>query len=158
MPFSARLCLTPDAYRKIAAWAVLSFLLNLAWEMAQLPLYVIPRVTNMPDLAYAVLHCTAGDVLIAVGGFVLALFALEDPGWPSTRPWPGLAIATLYGLGYTAYSEWYNVYQAGNWRYSPDMPLLFGLGVAPLLQWTLLPGLTALISRRTMAHAVRDAS
>ena len=40
---------------------------------------------------------------------------------------------------FTAWSEWYNVYRAGNWAYAAGMPLILGIGVSPLLQWIVLP-------------------
>jgi hypothetical protein len=54
----------------------------------------------------------------------------------------GGTVATLVGLAYTAFSEWQNVYQDANWSYAPAMPLLFGIGLAPLLQWIVIPPLS----------------
>ena len=42
-------------------------------------------------------------------------------------------------VAFTAWSEWYNVYRAGNWGYTASMPLIFGIGLSPLLQWLILP-------------------
>src|SRR3990172_10968873 len=112
----------------VLVWAALSFALNLAWEVVQLPLYTIAESGTTPQLAYAVLHCTLGDVIIASGSFVLAGLLLRAPDWPSSRPWPGIAIAMASGLLYTAYSEWNNVYVAGTWAYTAAMPLVFGIG------------------------------
>lgn len=131
----------------ILVWAALSFALNLVWEVVQLPLYAIAESGTASQLAYAVLHCTLGDVIIAAGSFVLAGFLLRAPDWPSSLPWPGIAIATASGLLYTAYSEWNNVYVAGTWAYSAAMPLVFGIGLAPLLQWIVVPALSLAIIR-----------
>ena len=38
--------------------------LNLAWEVAQLPLYRLWQDATPAFKAYAVVHCTLGDVLI----------------------------------------------------------------------------------------------
>src|ERR1041385_616245 len=120
--------------RRALLWAGLSLALNLAWEVAQLPLYTIARDPSIARVAYAVLHCALGDAIIAAAGFTLAGFVLGDAGWPSSRPWLGGAVAISFGLAYTAYSEWYNVYQVGAWAYSARMPLVLGIGLAPLLQ------------------------
>lgn len=136
-----------DALGMIFAWAVPSFFLNLGWEIAQLPLYTIPSAQSTAQIAYAIAHCTAGDVAIAVVSFLIAAIALRDANWPASRPWRGGAIAILAGVSYTAYSEWYNVYQAGYWAYSSSMPLVFGIGLSPLLQWILIPAVTVLIVR-----------
>ena len=42
-------------------------------------------------------------------------------------------------MAFTAWSEWYNVYRAGNWGYTASMPMIFGIGLSPLLQWLILP-------------------
>src|SRR3990172_10612707 len=131
----------------VLVWAALSFVLNLAWEVMQLPLYTIAESGTASQLAYAVLHCTLGDVIIASGSFVLAGFLLHAPDWPSSRLWPGMAVALVSGLLYTAYSEWSNVYVAGTWAYSAAMSLVFGIGLAPLLQWIVVPMLSLAIIR-----------
>jgi hypothetical protein len=37
------------------------------------------------------------------------------------------------GFAFTVWSEWYNVYVLRSWAYAPAMPLVAGLGLAPLL-------------------------
>jgi len=37
------------------------------------------------------------------------------------------------------WSEWHNVYRAGNWGNAASMPTVFGIGLSPLLQWLILP-------------------
>ena len=49
------------ALRRYLAVMVLG---NLAWEIAQLPLYTIWRTGTFGEKAFAVLHCTGGDLLI----------------------------------------------------------------------------------------------
>jgi len=135
---TAASCTARPLGRRALLWAGLSLALNLVWEVAQLPLYTIARDPSVARIAYAVLHCTLGDAIIAAAGFILAGFALQDADWPTSRPWSGGAVATFFGLAYTTYSEWYNVYQSGAWAYSAHMPLVFGIGLAPLLQWLFL--------------------
>ena len=138
--------------RNIAAWAALAFVLNLAWEIAQLLLYTLFSAGTAKEIAVALAHCTAGDVLIAVSSFILGLIATRRADWPMSRPLLGGAVATLFGLAYTAFSEWQNVYQTGSWSYTPAMPLLFGVGLAPLLQWLVIPPLgIAFLRRRWIA-------
>ena len=57
-------------------------------------------------------------------------------------------IASAVGLAYIGWSEWYNVYRAENWQYMPAMPLLFGVGLSPLLQWVFVPAVTLPVVRR----------
>jgi len=46
----------------------------------------------------------------------------------------------------------YNVYEANAWAYSARMPLVFGIGLAPLLQWLVVPVATLLIVRAWVAR------
>ena len=130
-----------------AIWALIALLLNLPWEIAQLPLYTIPSATSAAQVAYSIAHCTFGDVVLAAASFVIASLALTDADWPVSRPWLGGSIVVLLGLAYTAYTEWYSVYQAGYWGYKAGMPLVFGIGLAPLLQWVFIPACAVLIIR-----------
>ena len=69
----------------------------------------------------------------------LALFARSG--------WPGTGVARVYtaslalGLGYTIFSEWLNTSVRGSWVYSDLMPIvpLLGTGLAPFLQWIVVP-------------------
>ena len=129
-----------------------ALVLNLAWEIAHVRLYAIWSEVDAPGIAWAVLHCTLGDGLIALGMFVLAGLVLRRPDWPSTRPWAGGAIVVLGSVCYTVWSEWYNVYRAGSWAYASSMPLVFGIGLSPLLQWVALPPLMV-VAYRAMTPA-----
>ena len=128
--------------RSIARWCALSLVLNLIWEIVQLPLYTIPSESQV---AYAVIHCTIGDAVIAAITFVISALLLRNADWPITDPWRGASVVMLLGVAYTGYSEWHSVYQAGYWGYTSSMPLVFGVGLAPLLQWIFVPTASILI-------------
>jgi hypothetical protein len=61
----------------------------------------------------------------------------------------------VFGLSYTAYSEWFNVYVRNAWAYSDAMPTVrigsIELGLSPLLQWVIVP-IVALCSVRLGMH------
>jgi hypothetical protein len=117
---------------------------NLAWEIAQLPLYTIWREGTAGQIVFAVLHCTAGDGLIAASALALAWFLAGRPRWPSQGYGRVAIIAIAAALTYTVFSEWLNVSVRGAWAYADAMPKLppFGTGLAPLLQWLVVPGIT----------------
>jgi hypothetical protein len=102
----------------------------------------------------AVLWCTraaAGDAVISIGAYAGAAVCEHDPLW-LRRPRAGLLLVFLsIGLFITVVLEWLNVHQWARWSYSPRMGTLFGVGLSPLLQWTLLPLLTLWLTRRHLA-------
>ena len=120
-------------------WSALAFVLNLIWEIAHVRLYTIWSAGDGVSVAWAVFHCSLGDVLIALTMFALAGIALRRADWPTSRPWTGGVIVVIGAIAFTAGSEWYNVYRAGNWGYTASMPMIFGIGLSPLLQWLILP-------------------
>lgn len=129
------------------------FVLNLAWELAQSPLYA-DHGRGWGYLAWTRLHCTVGDVLILLGAFWATAAAYRSWRWP-VRHGNGAA-ATFLGAGllYTAWSEWFNTAVRESWSYAPSMPTVLGLGLSPLLQWLVLPPLLVLILRASAKRAV----
>ena len=91
--------------RQAARWTAWALALNLVWEVAQLPFYSFSPATGPLEIAWDVIHCTAGDVGISFTGFAAAALATRDPEWPVRRPWLGLAVALVVGLVWTAGSE-----------------------------------------------------
>lgn len=119
-------------------WSALAFALNLVWEIAHVRLYTI-WAADGTTVAWSVLHCTLGDAAIALAMYALAGVVLWRADWPASRPWTGGAVVVIGALAFTAWSEWYNVYRTVNWAYTPSMPMIFGIGLSPLLQWLILP-------------------
>jgi len=128
-------------------WSALAFALNLPWEIAHVRLYTLWASADGLSVAWALFHCTLGDVVIALAMFVLAVVLIGDKDWPVSRPWAGGALVVTGALVYTAWSEWYNVYRAGSWSYTATMPLVFGIGLSPLLQWLVLPPVMVAVYR-----------
>lgn len=134
---------------------LLAALLNLVWELIQLPLYTIYETATSSSIAFAVLHCTIGDVLIALACYGAAALGVRSFRWPIERPLLGGAIAVFIGVAYTAFSEWLNVSVRGSWEYAAAMPTVYGIGVSPLLQWLVVPPLTLVLGRRFLLKAQR---
>lgn len=134
-------------------WVPLRFVpwltaLNLAWESAHLPLYTLWRESSAPYIAYSVIHCTAGDVLIGTSALLLSVMLV--PRRQLVIP----AMAAL-ALAYTLISEWLNTAVLDRWAYSELMPVLqvqsLRFGLSPLLQVLVLPAGAALLAGYLMA-------
>lgn len=121
-----------------------SVVANLAWEMLQLPLYTLWTTGTRKQQAFAVLHCTVGDAMIAGLSLLVALALFARGTWPSAGVARVYAASLAFGVCYTIYSEWLNTSIRGSWAYSDLMPVLpvIGTGLAPLLQWFAVPTLT----------------
>jgi len=141
--------------RFLRAYAVTSLALHLAWEIVQLPLYAIWSRGSPAEIVWAVLHCTVGDVLIALGALVAAVLLLGDLQWPRGGALQVAAAAFAFGVGYTVYSEWLNTSVRAAWAYAEAMPVLppFGTGLTPLLQWLVVPPLALWLTQRRMSDA-----
>ena len=116
---------------------------NLIWEFSHLPLYTIWETGTLGDLIFAAIHCTGGDMLIALASLVAALVLTNSENWPvETRP-RLLVMTLLFGLGYTIFSEWLNIEVRQTWAYRDVMPVIPGtwIGLSPLLQWIVVPSL-----------------
>jgi hypothetical protein len=125
---------------------------NLVWEFAQLPLYTIWSQGSAGEIVFATLHCTGGDILIAVSTLLGALLVFGRPHWPAERYGVVAAATVTLGAAYTLFSEWLNVYVRRSWTYSALMPLVpffgFDIGLSPLLQWIVVPSAAFALTAR----------
>ena len=126
---------------RLGLWSMVAFLLNLIWEIAHVRFYTIWAEADGYQLVWSIVHCTLGDALIALAMFVLAGVVFRCSDWPRTHPVTGGVLAVFGTMAYTIWSEWFNVYRLGSWGYTESMPLVFGIGLSPLLQWLVLPPL-----------------
>jgi hypothetical protein len=139
------------AFRFLPWFAALSF----AWEVGHVPLYTLWKEAEPGYIAFAVFHCSVGDVLIGSAALLLALIVLGE-GSLARWAWGRVAALTvLFGAGYTVFSEWLNVKILRSWTYAESMPRLsfgeFELGLTPLAQWLILPPLALYLARSTYA-------
>ena len=128
-------------------WLAWSLVLNLIWEVAQLPLYAFPSGTSVPQVVFAVAHCTLGDVAVAFVAFAASAVLTKQPAWPVHQPIAGLVVAVCVTVGWTVWAEWNAVYVARSWAYAAKMPTIAGIGLSPLLQSIVLPQVTVAIVR-----------
>ncbi|WP_163577042.1 hypothetical protein [Halomonas faecis] len=140
--------------------ALFAFLLHFPWEFLQVPLFAA-----MPEMAHwdAVKFCTRatlGDVAIALTAFWLVAGWRRERAW-LLRPDPrAVALFVAVGLVITLGLEWHATELQGRWQYAEHMPRLpwLGTGLAPLLQWLVLPLLLLFLVRRQVVGARRLAA
>jgi hypothetical protein len=122
---------------------------NLVWEALHLPLYTLWKTGTASYLAFVVLHCSVGDMLIAILALFIAVI-LAGRGWPLWNYGRVALLTILFGLAYTIFSEWMNISVRGSWAYAAAMPVVpvLGTGLSPTLQWLILPGASLIWARR----------
>jgi len=139
------------AWRLLAARFVPALAaLSLIWEFGHFPFYTLWDAGSVGEIAFAAVHCTAGDVLIGAGALMLALVATRA-GPPETWQFaPIAAVVVMFSASYTIFSEWMNVEVRESWVYAREMPTLplLGTGVTPLLQWLVVPTLSLWLALR----------
>jgi hypothetical protein len=136
--------------RFVLAYLSLIAIMDLAWEIAQLPLYTIWRTADARHLAFAVVHCTAGDTMIAAASSLIGVLLAGHRAWPLRHCRRAIAFAVVIGVAYTVLSEWLNVEIRQNWAYTAWMPVLplLGTGLSPVLQWIFVPLAAFQLTRR----------
>ncbi len=129
------------AWQALLRYVIASGVLNLIWEIAQMPLYTLWLTGSFPEISYAILHCTAGDILIASLSLTGARVILRARNWPRDRSVSVAVVTIALALVYTVFSEWWNVEVRQAWAYRDIMPRLpgIGTGLSPLLQWLVVP-------------------
>src|SRR6266849_6660654 len=130
-----------DWVRGLRTYVLVIAVGNLIWETFHLPLYEIWNTGTAGENLFAVVHCTGGDLLIAVTSLVLALVIGANQSWPQ-RGWERVILLTTgFGVAYTIFSEWLNVVVRASWAYSELMPVvpILGTGLSPLLECVIVP-------------------
>jgi hypothetical protein len=134
---------------RAALYLAIAAIGNLVWEALQLPLYTVWSTGTTRQIFVAVTHCTGGDVLIATAMLLAGALLARLRGWRLFGSRMILATVVL-GVAYTIFSEWLNVEVWRSWltaRRCRCCPWL-GTGLAPVLQWLIVPGLAFAISGR----------
>ncbi len=114
---------------------------HLAWESGHIPFYTIWVDGTWAEIGFAILHCTGGDLLIAMSTLLLSLFVVGNATWPLERHYRVLTVALVFGVAYTIFSDWLNIVVRAAWAYREIMPVvpILDAGLTPLLQWIIVP-------------------
>ncbi|MBI2509402.1 MAG: hypothetical protein HYV99_05385 [Betaproteobacteria bacterium] len=78
---------------------------NLVWEIFQLSFYTLWEEGTPRSRAFAVAHCTIGDVMIGTAALLASVMLFGRHGWPSFGYGRVLAAATFAGVAYTVFSS-----------------------------------------------------
>jgi hypothetical protein len=137
--------------KRVQPWAAIAgfaFLVHFVWEMWQAPLYRTMVLASHVDAVRVCSVAALGDAFIQLLAYAAGAFVAGSRAW-LTRPLRTSLISYVsVGLLITALLEWVNVYALGRWAYDAHMPVLLGIGLAPLLQWIVIPPLVLWLAAR----------
>ena len=124
-----------------------TLLLHYAWEMLQAPWFDVFAGQSFWEHARPCLRAALGDLAIAVGAYVVTAILFRRTQWPFQTHWfwPSVAWIILGLVATVAFEKW--ALSVGRWHYTDAMPTIAGIGVAPLLQWIIVPAATLAIVR-----------
>ena len=135
--------------------SIFGFLLNFVWEIWQAPLF-----QSMDSLTHfeATLHCTLaalGDVVILLIAFWIIALTERSRHWifhPKTIQVIGFI---AIGVVITVVIEAIAIHVLNRWQYATVMPTLpiLGTGIAPILQWLIIPPIIVSMMRRRGINA-----
>ena len=142
-------------YRRSAMAALALFALNFSWEMAQATFYSSMKGLPFWSATWLCTRAAAADVALLVLCFVIAALVARNAGWPHH---PTLTATTTFFtaclLVTVGIERW--AIATKRWSYGDAMPVIFGVGALPLLQWVLIPVLSVLIFRLAFRVTLRS--
>lgn len=129
------------------------FILNFVWEMAQAGFFSSMEGLPFASATWLCTRAAAADLALLALFFVIAALVARDAAWPLH---PTLRATTTFFvacfLATVGIERW--ALATRRWSYSEDMPMIFGVGALPLLQWVLIPALAVLLFRLAFGRAL----
>lgn len=136
-------------------FAVFAFLLNLPWELLQVPLYV-----GMADAPHWIatkicVFATLGDAVIMLVAYWAAALSAGSRFWFAGNCRTPILVFIGMGLAITLVLERLATGPLERWQYASAMPIVpfVDVGLTPILQWLLLPLLCLWFVRRQIGRA-----
>lgn len=125
---------------------ILAFILNLSWELLHGPLYS-GYSYNAEQMSYCALASAADAVMVVLLYFALTLI-YKNVFWIRQLTIKRTLVLMLIG-GIGAFLSEARHINAESWNYTDSMPIIpfTNVGLSPILQFIILPGLICFLSR-----------
>lgn len=131
-----------------AALALGAFGLHWTWEMLQGSLYASMKTLSLANATWQCTAASIGDVVITLFAYGIVAAGVGSRTWLLHARLPRVTAYLVTGLVITVALEMLNVQYLNRWSYAPSMPLVLGVGLAPLAQWFVVPIASLWIARR----------
>jgi hypothetical protein len=144
------------AYKKfIFILLALAFLLNLVWEMLQMPLYKGMQI-NVRSALVCGLAAIADAIMSLLLYFGFA-FIYKNSYWIENINWQRFIALILAGGVGSALMEIRHL-NAGTWVYTKSMPVIpvINVGLIPVLQFMILPGIIYMVTLKIFKVKIKS--
>ncbi len=130
----------------------IALLLNLIWELVQMPLYKGSSY-SIKQIAFCTLASVADALMVLLLYFGVA-FIFSSPLWIQHLKWQQITIVILIGGTGAILAEMRHL-SSRSWAYDNSMPIIpfVNVGISPVLQFMILPLLIYLLSFYRLKNA-----
>ncbi|MDZ4134609.1 MAG: hypothetical protein U1D06_03305 [Paracoccaceae bacterium] len=134
---------------------ILSFPMHFTWEFLQAPLFSSMQAATHMDGIRICLQAALGDMGIVLAAYWAVSILTGTRQWVSRPSRRAIVVWLVVGLAITIGIEFFSTEIIGRWNYGASMPRLplIGTGIAPLLQWIVVPMLVLWYMRRLSQRA-----
>ena len=123
--------------KKIILFFLLAFLLNLLWEVSHSPLYnwnSLPLQNSVYFYVPTILLNSLGDLMYISIIFLIISAINKKFSWISSPKKKHYLFLAIFSLILSILIEIKGIFILNKWSYSSFMPLVFGIGISPLLE------------------------
>lgn len=137
--------------RLVLKITIIALLLNLIWELVQMPLYKGPSY-SIKQIAFCTLASVADALMVLLLYFGVA-FIFRNPLWIQHLKWQQITIVILIGGTGAVLAEMRHL-SSGSWAYDNSMPIIpfVNVGISPVLQFMILPLLIYFLSSNRLKN------
>ena len=130
---------------------VVSFLLNFVWESFHSVFLYQGHNFNAIKYVPMIGYVSIVDGLLVVGMYLIVSLLLKDIFWIRTPNKNKVIMFMVVGLIIAWLIEYRAVFIQSNWSYTAVMPVIFGIGISPLLQLS-ITGIASLILTKMLFY------
>ncbi len=128
-----------------------AFVTNLIWENMQAPLYI-----GYKSFEQHFLFCLAAsliDAAVILAFYFIVMLMRKDALWPlNIQPADTLALLAMGLVTAILFERW--ALESGRWDYTDEMPVVLGIGLAPLIQLGILSIISVYLVKIAMERRV----
>lgn len=111
-----------------------SFLLNFFWESLHGFSLYTDHIIDSDKYVQMMVYMSFMDAVTIFAMYLVCAIFMKDVLWLKNLNHRRAIIFFVFGLFVAAAVEYWSVYVAHEWHYNDKMPVIFGIGLSPLVQ------------------------